>query len=89
MREDYPFMFSHPGCKPGEVWIGDQMLEFACINVQIYKRAGCPSARLGEDEVMVTVQLRNRKELFPGRSVFVNLKELIAYGEKQEKAQMG
>jgi len=44
MREKHPKMFAHLGCKPGEVWYGDQLVDVVGMNISIYRQHGVPSA---------------------------------------------
>src|SRR3989338_10301692 len=86
MREQYPHMFTHPGLRPGEVWIGDQAYEFAMINSHMHRtKSGMPSTRLVEETVMVPVMVNDKLEDCPGHSMFVKLSELIAAIEKDER----
>jgi hypothetical protein len=48
LRKEYPKMFSHPGVKPGEVCLGEQLCDVVELNVDLYRKAGMPSVRFDE-----------------------------------------
>ncbi|MFA6076772.1 MAG: hypothetical protein WC735_01710 [Candidatus Paceibacterota bacterium] len=82
-------MFTHPRLLPGEVWIGNQVMEVVYLNASIYRQHGVPSARVGKESVKVHLQYKvndgvSEEGDFEGRSIFVNLNELIAAMEKDE-----
>ncbi|KKQ03901.1 MAG: hypothetical protein US18_C0029G0004 [Parcubacteria group bacterium GW2011_GWB1_36_5] len=86
MREQSPAMFTHPGLQPGEVWIVDQVIDFALVNVALHRQHGMPSARFeNETRTMVSVEVNGRVEKYPGHSMFVKLDELITVIEKDER----
>lgn len=83
MRRERPHMFTHSGCKPGEVWFDDQPFESAQISTHLLQTQGeCPSARLGTKKVKVFTRAGGASRACDGRSIFVGLDELIAAIEK-------
>ena len=79
LREKYPHMFTHSDLQPGEVWIGDQCDEVVHLNAYLYQTNGVPSTRVGKERVKIS---REGKEEVDGRSIFMNLKELLIANEK-------
>lgn len=94
LREQYPAMFSHPECRPGEIWAGDCIVDVVHINAGLYREAGLLSARVGDAKLikrktMVYVGNRGREEEheFQHNGIFVNIREYILAEEasKQKK----
>jgi hypothetical protein len=84
LREQYPAMFSHPECRSGEVWIGDQLCDVAVINVHIYKTLGMSSAR-ADSKKPVMGKLKGHDEEFEFWPIFVNLREFILAEEAHKQ----
>jgi hypothetical protein len=95
LREQCPEMFSHPECLPGEVWLGDQVVDVVHMNAGIYRNAGLTSARVGNARMgKITGQLsgvagKPVEREFDCRfhGIFANLHELIIEEEKHKQAQ--
>lgn len=82
MREEFPWMFDHPGLLPGEVWVIDQLVEGACANAMVWSAQGVP-ARVGKEPVLKPHKLGSGEtRVLDYRPLFVNLRALIEAVEK-------
>jgi hypothetical protein len=93
MRKQCPEMFNHPGLRPDEVWLGDQIIEIVFVNAHEYRQAGLKSVRVGDEDVLVKTSCYSAPgevanavvREFSGRSIFVFLDDLLDFIERKER----
>jgi hypothetical protein len=79
LRKQYPQMFEHLELRPGEVWLGSEVVDVVYLNAEIYRRNGTPSARVGNPYFDKLKGLYGEFEFHP---IFVKLSEFIAVHKK-------
>jgi hypothetical protein len=83
LRTKFPEMFSHPEVKPGEVWIGDFVIDFVAAQLGIFASHGCKSVRVGKTETFKKITgIQFEKEIPKEVSYEVSCRPIFALAEE-------
>jgi hypothetical protein len=82
LRTQYPYMFEHTEAEEDEVYLTNIVADAASVQVEIYRKNGLPSARLGE---LFLDKLKDHEGDFKFYPIFARLDEFMDAVEADQR----
>ncbi|MEY2664542.1 MAG: hypothetical protein RIT04_350 [Candidatus Parcubacteria bacterium] len=82
MRKNYPAMFDDPELQEGEIWIGDEACEVLGFNVNMMRKQGLSTLRVGPNDRLHTPKGKDYQIRY--RPIFANRDQYFALLEAHE-----